>query len=427
MTAHLQLVCPAPVPAEGLLPQPVHYLRRSAGALSELDPHSLRTHRRYFGTRPSCAARSDAAALVDELDSSELSGCGGAHFPVAVKWRTARAASRKIVVANGAEGEPLSRKDAALLELRPHLVLDGLAVAAEAVRADDAVVWLHEGNHAARVAVSRALAERQDHEDDPPIRVQLGPSSYLSGESSAVANAVVGGPPIPTFRRRSRSPAPAEPAVLVHNIETHARVALLARGNRAATSTTLLSVTAPHGIVVFELDVRATVGDAVRAVNGHEAFHAVLIGGYGGSWVPWHRASELPLHEPSVRTYGLSLGAGVLRPLPREHCGLVEAAAVAAYLARHGAGQCGPCVFGLAAIADSLHLLAEHGRGGRRARREVANLREFVATVTGRGGCHHPDGAARMTETALRTFSADVRAHLLGGCRHRSYGSGRHD
>lgn len=425
MSARLQFVSPASVPAEGLLPQPVHYLARSAGALSELDPHSLRAHRRNFGSRPSYLSPNEGAALVDELEAAGLSGRGGAHFSVAAKWRTARAAAgRKIVVANGAEGEPLSRKDAALLELRPHLVLDGLAITAEAVRAQDAVVWLHENNHAARVAVSRALTERQGHEDDPPIRVQVGPDSYLAGESSAVASAVVGGPAIPTFRRRGRS-SPADPAVLVHNVETLARIGLLTRGIEAATSTALVSVTAPFGIVVLEMEADATVGDAVRAVSGHDAFHAVLLGGYGGSWVPWHRASDLPLHEPAVRTYGLSLGAGVVRPLLRERCGLAEAATIADYLARHSARQCGPCVFGLAAIADSLRRLAECGRGGRRPRREVANLQEFVATVVGRGGCHHPDGAARMTETALRAFGADVQAHLRGGCQHRTRGSGR--
>ncbi len=88
--------------------------------------------------------------LLDSIEQAELTGRGGAHFPVARKWRTALDAARAgggevLVVANGAEGEPASAKDAALLLQRPHLVLDGLVCAAEAFGASSAVLWLQEG------------------------------------------------------------------------------------------------------------------------------------------------------------------------------------------------------------------------------------------------------------------------------------------
>ena len=81
--------------------------------------------------------------LVDELEASGLVGHGGAWFPVSTKWKAVAGASRRrpVVIANGAEGEPASRKDALLLTHAPHLVLDGLALAAGALRAQQAIVY----------------------------------------------------------------------------------------------------------------------------------------------------------------------------------------------------------------------------------------------------------------------------------------------
>lgn len=427
MTAQLRLVEAAEPDEDGLLPQPVHYFGESGTALTELQPQSLAAHRRRFGPRPRCASPAAASGLIDRLAEAALCGRGGAHFPTAVKWRTARSSdATQTVAANGAEGEPLSRKDTALLELRPHLVLDGLVCAAETIGAHRAVVWLHQDNHVARVAVARALAERQFHERELPIDIKVAPTGYLSGESSAVANAILGGPAVPTFRRpASASGAASHRAVLVQNVETLARAALLAYGG-LGTTTSLLSVAVPTGIVVLEMSSASTVGDAVRAVLGGARTHAVLVGGYGGSWLPWHRASDMALHEPAWQVRGMSMGAGILHPLSSDRCGLARAAEIAAYLAGQSARQCGPCVFGLAAIADALQALADVGRNRRRRYRQVSDLAELVAIVTGRGACHHPDGAARMAATALETFAPDVQAHLRGGCRHSTYRSGRH-
>lgn len=413
MTARLRLVNEAVEPefadpSAPLLPRPVHYLGSAASALTELEPESWRAHRRLVGERPSCGDPSAAAALLERLDEAALTGRGGGHFPTARKLSKARDGGAVLVVANGAEGEPLSRKDAALLELRPHLVLDGLACVAEVVGARSAVVWLHEGGHAARGAVTRALAEREGHEKEPAMRVALGPDHYLSGESSAALSAVSGGPALPGFRR---SPGTSG---LVHNVETLARVGLLARGV-AATDTVLVSASHGDAIVVLELPDRCAIADAVTAASGSAPVQAVLAGGYGGSWMSWPNARRLPLAEASLRTRGLSLGAGVLHALPAGMCGLARAAVITSTLAAASARQCGPCLHGLAAMASSMSALV---RGGRRRRGELARLESFVAAVRGRGACHHPDGAARMVASALDVFQDDVQAHLRGRCLH---------
>ncbi len=391
---------------EALLAAAVRYHGPDGAALTELVPDGLAAHGSRYGPLPTAI---DAAGLLDRLDA--LSGRGGAHFPVAAKWRAVRsAAGTPVVVGNGAEGEPLSRKDAALLEFRPHLVLDGLAVAALALGADDALLWLHEDAHAVRSAITRALAERP--RDEIPIQVRLGPARYLSGESSAVVRALSGGPALPSFRLRPTAVSGVDGRpTLVQNVETLARVALTARGLDASSSV-LLTVTRASEHIVAEIDSATTFRAAIGECLGPLVPEAVLLGGYGGRWVRWPELAGLPVAEARLRRHGLSLGAGVLLPVPPGTCGLAVTAGIAGYLADSGARQCGPCLFGLPALAEAMTALAR----GRASARDLRRLDRYCAELTGRGACHHPDGAVTMVASALSTFADDVAAHRRGGC-----------
>lgn len=399
-----------------MLARPVHYFG-SGTAITELSPDTLRDHQRRYGPRPSCDGPA-GGELIERIERVRLTGRGGAHLPSVVKWRAVRAAAGphgSVVVANGAEGEPDSRKDAALLGLRPHLVLDGLACAAEALGARDAIVWLHENAHVSRAALSRALTERGSSAE-LTIRIAFGPDHYLSGESGAVVRALSGGPALPAFRTvpSAVSGVDGRPT-LVHNVETLARVAQVARGSHRASE--LLTVCVDETRVVIEAPTDAHLQTVVsRAVGvgvGVDVPSAVLLGGYGGSWCAWDGLAALTLAEPSLRAHGLSLGAGALRVLRRGECGLARTAEIARYLATQTARQCGPCMFGLPAVASAITELAH---GGRRTRREAKRITGFAAEIRGRGACHHPDGAMRMVASALDVFADDVAAHGRGRC-----------
>jgi NADH:ubiquinone oxidoreductase subunit F (NADH-binding) len=305
--------------------------------------------------------------------------------------------------------------DAALLQLRPHLVLDGLALAAETLGARDAVVWLHEGDHVTHQAVSRALAERRSASDlGLVVRIAEGPDHYLSGESSAVVRALSGGPALPYLARR---PAAVHGVggrpTLLHNADTLARVALVARfGLDADTGGALVTVVGPSRRVVLGLPAGETFARLLArtgVVGGVP--QAVLVGGYGGSWLPWSQVAAVQVCEAGLRPLGASLGAGVVAPLPAGACGLAETANLVAFLAASSARQCGPCMFGLPAVADLVGRLA----AGRAGRADLKALRRYAGEVAGRGACHHPDGAVRLVSSALRVFEADVRRHLSDG------------
>ncbi|GEN81124.1 NADH-ubiquinone oxidoreductase-F iron-sulfur binding region domain-containing protein [Actinotalea fermentans] len=369
---------------------------------------TLAEHTARFGARPSGSPH-----LLGLVEEAGLTGHGGGHVPVAAKWRRTLAGRGPLtVVANGAESEPWSAKDAVLLRQHPHLVLDGLALVAEALGAARAVVWLHDdAEPAAARALARALQERAAVERrGPAVEVLVGPEHYLSGESSAIVQAVAGGPALPTARR----PRPAGgPRTLVHNVETLARVALAARG-LPATTTRLLTVVGPAGRLVTEVAAGSPLLDALleagwSAGPGHP--EGVLLGGYGGTWVAWADAARARIDADDP--VGRLLGAGIVAPLAPGACPVELTASIAEYLAGMSAGQCGPCIFGLPAIAASVRRLAD----GRPARAELPRLAADLDAVAGRGACHHPDGAVGLVRSMAAVFGAHVAAHVRhGGC-----------
>jgi NADH:ubiquinone oxidoreductase subunit F (NADH-binding) len=379
------------------------------------DCQDLRTHHAAWGPRPDDWAR-HPESLLEHMAEVGLSGRGGAHFPVAVKWRAVLAAGGGgTVVANAAEGEPASAKDGVLLRARPHLVLDGLATAAGVLGATDVVIWLHAGATDTQRVLSHALAERRAARlPELPMRVVQAPDGYISGESSAVVRALSGGPALPDFALLPAATVGVHGRpTLVQNAETLARVAVLSRtGAEDYAPSALLTVVGCGRRTVIEPPTTSTVAAAVAAsgnVLSREP-QAVLLGGYGGAWLPWAEAADLPVNEPALRAAGASMGAGVVAPLPAGACGLVETASVFAFLAASSARQCGPCLFGLRSISAMLSDLAR----GRARRRDVERIQRHAAEVSGRGACRHPDGAIRMMASALSTFAADVSAHAAG-------------
>jgi NADH:ubiquinone oxidoreductase subunit F (NADH-binding) len=136
---------------------------------------------------------------------------------------------------------------------------------------------------------------------------------------------------------------------------------------------------------------------------------ALLVGGYGGSWVgPDHFTT--PYASLPLRAIGAAAGVGILIVLSHEACGLTETARVANYMAGQSSGQCGPCVYGLPAIADDMTRLAR----GVADPELLGRLQGRLDAVNGRGACRHPDGVVSLVRSALSVFEADARAHASG-------------
>ncbi len=404
-----------PSPDAGL-PRLFAGLRPDRGAL-DLDAH-LALH----GGVPS------SAGLIELVTESGLRGRGGGGFPAGRKLEAVASGLRRpVVVANGVEGEPVSHKDKWLLRRVPHLVLDGTALAARAVGAREAFVTVDRGAHEEVEAVSRALQQRRARRLDRGVtlRLVLAPSGFVTGEETALVSLLGGGAAKPAFT----PPRPFERGVrgaptLVQNVETLAHMALIARhgprwfralGRREEPGSGLFTVSG--GIArpgVYEAAFGTPLPTLLARAGGvRGGTRAYLVGGYFGSWVDAVAAERLSLLDSELARAGASLGAGAIVVLPEPVCGLDQAARVARYLADESAGQCGPCVHGLSALAGAMESLAE-GLGDTRAR-----ALRWLQQVRGRGACRHPDGAVRFVESALAVFADEVELHVRHRCSGR--------
>jgi NADH:ubiquinone oxidoreductase subunit F (NADH-binding) len=386
------------------------------GPSPDVGAESLTAHLARLGPRPSFAS----GELIDLIDEAALRGRGGAGYPTARKWAAARERSRgsAVVVANGAETEPLSAKDRTLMTSRPHLVIDGALLAAEAVNAGRVVLYINRAHNNAAAAISRAIDERRAVRDLPvSLSVVRGPHRYVAGEESAAIAHLNGGAARPTLV----PPRPFEKGVdgrptVVQNVETLAHAALIARhgpepyrraGVDDATGTVLVTMAAAiHSPGVYELAGGSTVAQAVSAAGGStSSVAAVLVGGYFGRWVAADDAWDLRLG------IDVPLGSGVIAIFPHGHCGVAQSAALIGFLARESARQCGPCEHGLASLAATTAQVA----AGRAKPRDAERLQRWIAQIAGRGACHHPDGALVLLSSALRVFAGDVSTHIRRG------------
>jgi NADH:ubiquinone oxidoreductase subunit F (NADH-binding) len=297
-------------------------------------------------------------------------------------------------------------------------VLDGLQLAAEAVGASEAYLYLHRGTGS---GLEQALAGRQARRlDRVDVILADAPPRFLAGQETAVVNRIGGGPALPTSSppRVSERGLRGRPT-LVQNVETLAHLALIARygpqwfravGTMAQPGSMLVTLHRPGGGYRV---TEAAAGMPLRALLGADPdVQAWLAGGYHGSWLPLPGSAALTLDNQTLRPHGAAVGAGVLAALPSRFCGLAESARVVAYLAAESAGQCGPCLNGLPRIAAGLAELA-----GLRPRRQTrADVERWAGLVTGRGACGHPDGTTRFVRSALRAFRPELARHERGHC-----------
>jgi NADH:ubiquinone oxidoreductase subunit F (NADH-binding) len=374
--------------------------------------------------------------LLGEVESSALLGRGGAAFPLAVKLRSVRdngrVAGDTVVVANGEEGEPASIKDRWLLRNRPHLVLDGLRLAAAIVEAKRAYVYVSDPESARSVEV--ALSELDaDALGGVTIDVWMVQPGYVAGEETAAVRSLNGGPAKPT----DKPPRPFEEGVgglptLVSNVETlanlpylqrHGSAAFRSQGTSLSPGTFLATITGagrppvlyelPHGLPFTEL--LALHGISPSQVRG------ALLGGYFAGFLN-QRLLETTLDHETMRRLGSGLGCAAISVIT-DDCPVAVAASVLAYFDRENAGQCGSCFNGTAAMAAVAGAL----RDGVATTEDLDRLRRWSVVLRGRGACATLDAATNVAASLLDQFPREVAHHLDGACRDCSHDAFRAD
>jgi len=255
------------------------------------------------------------------------------------------------------------------------------------------------------------------------LSVMAAADEFVAGEASAVVHWIERGVPKPRAARHRLSERGLHGRpTLVQNAETLAHLALITRygagwfravGTAREPGSMLVTLAgAVKDPGVYEVAIGTAVGEVLSLGGGCSCPPgALLIGGYYGAWVDPERAAAVPLSSEGLRVLGAGPGAGLLAALPADGCGLAETARIARYLAQASAGQCGPCVFGLDAIAGQLSRLAR----GREP--DLARLHRWLGQAgSSRGACKHPDGAVAMIISALALFGPEIDRHAAGWC-----------
>jgi NADH-quinone oxidoreductase subunit F len=360
----------------------------------------------------------DSGDLIERVTASGLRGRGGGWFPAGRKWRAVRVeAGRPLVVANGAEGEPGSIKDRHVMTVRTREVLRGLALAASAVGATEAVLFLKRSFHRSAEALARALAEKPP--DGLSVTIRHGDDSYITGEETALLESLEGRRPWP----RPKPPLPAAVGylgrpTLVQNVETLARVpgAIEDPVGFRVGETTFVTV---WGHVrrpgVYEVRLGTPIRQVIERADGPSDGIGMVFPA-GPSAAPL-RADQIdvPLAPEPLRALGSGLGTASILVVGASHCPLAMAVSLAAFFERESCGQCPPCVVGSGNLARIVRAV----EGGAARGRDLESLAEAAGFMKDHGYCAHSRTAAGSVTGLLARFPEEVRSHLESrGCPH---------
>jgi NADH:ubiquinone oxidoreductase subunit F (NADH-binding)/NADH:ubiquinone oxidoreductase subunit E len=322
--------------------------------------------------------------IVEELKASGLTGFGGAGFPTGLKWESvAREPGTPYVVVNADEGEPGTIKDRYVMELRPHLVLEGTLVAMRALGAGEGYVYLREEYATARRRLERALDELRAAGLLAGLTLELviGAGAYIAGEETAMLESMEGRRAMP----RLKPPFPSQVGylgrpTLINNVETLAHVPAILRNGGAwwaglgrpdAPGTRLWSVTgAVERPGCYEAPAESTTRELVEGYAGGftDEIGAIVPGGAASGILP-PSALDAPLTRDGLREYGAGPGSAALQVFPASYSPLRLLAETMRFFAEESCQKCTPCRIGNRALH---HVCEELSKG------EAAMSREKV-------------------------------------------------
>jgi NADH:ubiquinone oxidoreductase subunit F (NADH-binding) len=376
--------------------------------------------------------------VLAEVHSSGLRGRGGAGVLTAEKLTLVAqsAEDAKYLICNAYDADPRSLIARTLLASSPHLVIEGMALAAYAVGAAEAFLFMRGERQEVAETVHEALREAQEHgivgrgvlgsRFNFTITVAGADMGFMAGEETALIQILKGRP----MKAQQRPPYPTDYGIfdkptIMQNVETLANLpAIVTRGGdafrRIGTPTTsgtkLFTVIGPKGGagVVVEVAVGATIAEALRAagiVASEATARAVSVGGMEGGVLPLSHLNT-PLDFEPLEDAGTIMGSSVIEVLPVGACLAHWAMARADYLSRETCGKCVPCRVGVKRVAGTLQGISS----GIGVQGDLALLEEFAHYIPDGSLCGFGVNAMHPVVTAMKYFADDFSAHLEGRC-----------
>jgi NADH:ubiquinone oxidoreductase subunit F (NADH-binding) len=401
-----------------------------------------------------------SAATIDEIRRSGLRGRGGGGFATGDKWAgiASNSGARRFVVCNGAEGEPGTFKDRALIRANPYQLVEGLVIAAMAVEAEAAFVCLKASFERELALVTQAVQDFQVAGlcGDCTVTIVAGPDEYLFGEEKAMLEVIEGNEPLPRWLppylhglfatgpqlgwqageqsvaviAAPGSAAASEPAsgsnpTLVNNVETLSNVThILARGADwfrsmgtkespgTIVTTVVGDVIAPD---VGEVEMGTTLGTVIDVVGSGLAPGRSVKAVFSGVANAVITAEDLdvPVSYEGFRAIGSGMGSAGFIVYDDTTCMVDAAYRFSRFLSVESCGQCPPCKLGSSAITGHLERI-ETGVGGDH---DLAEIMRWLDHVTDGSRCYLATEEQVLVSSILRAYPEEFAQHLeLGRC-----------
>ncbi len=406
----------------------------------ELDPADIQDYVRRGGylALESCVKTMCPEDVIQTVKASGLRGRGGAGYPTGHKWDQVRHAPglKKYVIVNGDEGDPGAFMDRLILESCPHRILEGVAIAAFAVGADEVYFYVRReyplaverAHQAIRQAEERGYLGEGILGTDFCLKVHVaeGAGAFVCGEETGLIAALEGRRGVP----RLRPPYPAESGLWgrptnINNVETYANVpwiirhgpeafAAIGTANSRGTKVFALAGAINRGGLI-EVPMGITIGEIVEDIGGGipegHTFKAVQIGGPSGGCIP-ATLRGVRIDYEALRQYGAMMGSGGLVVIDETTC-MVD---VARYFLQFTQDQsCGQCTFCRIGTKRMLEILDRLCRGDGRTG-DLELLEELANHVRRTSLCGLGRAAPNPVLTTLRYFRDEYEAHTQGRC-----------
>jgi NADH:ubiquinone oxidoreductase subunit F (NADH-binding) len=380
-------------------------IRRVLARCGVIDPMSIEDARRLGAYAALARARAmPAEELVALVKASGLRGRGGAYFPIALKWESARALPEpRYLVVNAEEGEPGAFKDRHLMEGDPHLLVEGIAIAAYAAGCERVFLYINGQARLSAERIARAVADAAAAGLlGPGLRIEIyrGAGGYVCGEESVILNSIEGERAVP----RPRPPLPTEAGLwrrptVISNVETlcylpfivtEGAEAFRSVGTEAYPGTKLVSLSgAVQRPGLYEVPIGITTRALVALGGGlpeGRSLRAVVMGGPSGGFLNPAQL-DLPLVGGLVHPTGAVLGSGGVVVLDERTPLSVALRELTAYNAAESCGKCTPCREGSERALAILDRASEVGRLSESDRADLLELCDLLqyASLCGLG------------------------------------------
>ena len=372
--------------------------------------------------------------VVEEMKKTGLRGRGGGGFPTGMKWMFCAKSPgpKKYVICNADEGDPGAFMDRSLLEGDPHAILEGMAICAYAIGADEGYIYCRAEYPLAIKRLKQAIAQAEEAgllgekilgtDFNFTIHIKEGAGAFVCGEETALMASIEGKRGMP----RPRPPFPAvkglwEKPSNINNVETFANVPYIFRvgaeeyaklGTEKSKGTKVFALTGkinntglaevPMGITMREI-----IFDIGGGIMGGKKFKAVQIGGPSGGCIP-EELLDTPVDYDSLIAAGAMMGSGGLVVMDEDTCMVDVAKFFLNFTQSESCGKCTPCREGTKRMLEMLTAITEgKGKDG-----DIEKLERLAKSIKAGALCALGQTAPNPILSTLRYFRDEYEAHI---------------